>query len=77
MYIMVSSILVSQSTIVYTRYFQASDDFTKAMISCWKVIQLAMTFIRKETYDRARKRRSDIARITVVLLRTLVLVLEN
>jgi len=76
MSLMVSFLVVTRSNIAYSRYMEARQDLNLAMKACRELTQHMITFTRYELGADAKKWRSEIARRTVVLLRTAVSVLE-
>lgn len=76
MSMMVSFLVVTRSNITYSRFMEARTDLATLTKSCRELIQHAITFTRYETSDRAKQWRADLARRTIVLLKTVVSVLE-
>eukprot|EP00591_Stephanopyxis_turris_P004141 CAMPEP_0195515262 /NCGR_PEP_ID=MMETSP0794_2-20130614/6390_1 /TAXON_ID=515487 /ORGANISM="Stephanopyxis turris, Strain CCMP 815" /LENGTH=481 /DNA_ID=CAMNT_0040643659 /DNA_START=57 /DNA_END=1502 /DNA_ORIENTATION=- len=60
----------------YARFMEAREDLNQAMKACRELIQHTVTFTRYEESERAQQWRGEIARRTIVLLRTAVSVLE-
>eukprot|EP00563_Minutocellus_polymorphus_P013220 CAMPEP_0181066304 /NCGR_PEP_ID=MMETSP1070-20121207/25239_1 /TAXON_ID=265543 /ORGANISM="Minutocellus polymorphus, Strain NH13" /LENGTH=542 /DNA_ID=CAMNT_0023146829 /DNA_START=43 /DNA_END=1672 /DNA_ORIENTATION=- len=71
-----SFLVVTRSNIAYARYWEARTELSRAMKSCRELVQHAITFSRYDTSPGAQHWRSDVARRTIVLLRTVVSVLE-
>lgn len=71
-----SFLVVTRSNIAYARYWEARTELSRAMKSCRELVQHAITFSRFDASPSAQKWRSDVARRTIVLLRTVVSVLE-
>lgn len=71
-----SFLVVTRSNIAYARYWEARTELSRAMKSCRELVQHAITFSRFDTSPSAQQWRSDVARRTIVMLRTVVSVLE-
>jgi putative membrane protein len=71
-----SFLVVTRSNIAYARYWEARTELSRAMKSCRELVQHAITFSRFDASPGAQQWRSDVARRTIVLLRTVVSVLE-
>jgi hypothetical protein len=76
MSMMVSFLVVTRTNISYSRFMEAREHLNVAMRNCRELIQHAVTFTRYDTSDSAKLWRSEVARRTIVLLRTVVSVLE-
>jgi len=76
MSMMVSFLVVTRSSIVYSRFMEAREYLNEAMKACREFSQHAITFTRYETTPRAKLWRAEVLRRTLVLLRTIVSVLE-
>jgi predicted membrane chloride channel (bestrophin family) len=76
MALMVSFLVVTRSNIAYARFMEARDFLNDAMKACRELTQHMITFTRYEHKIQAVQWRQEIARRTVVLLRTVVSVLE-
>jgi predicted membrane chloride channel (bestrophin family) len=76
MALMVSFLIVTRSNIAYARFMEARDFLNDAMKACRELTQHMITFTRYELKTPAMQWRQEIARRTVVLLRTVVSVLE-
>jgi len=76
MALMVSFLVVTRSNIAYSRFMEARELLNQAMKACRELTQHMITFTRYEHKPRAKQWRAEIARRTVVLLRTVVSVLE-
>jgi len=73
---MVSFLVVTRTSIAYTRFTEARDFLDKAMFSTRELIQHIICFTRYDDSGGAKKWRAEIARRSIVLLRTLVCILE-
>jgi len=76
MSMLVSFLIVTRSTIAYTRLMEANTKLINCMRCCRELVQHAVAFTRHESDIAARKWRSQLARRTIVLLQTSVAVLE-
>ena len=76
MSLMVSFLVVTRSSIAYSRFLESRDYLDAAMVSCRELIQHVICFTRYDESPGAKKWRSEIARRSIVLLRTLVCILE-
>eukprot|EP00549_Striatella_unipunctata_P003470 CAMPEP_0118719836 /NCGR_PEP_ID=MMETSP0800-20121206/29744_1 /TAXON_ID=210618 ORGANISM="Striatella unipunctata, Strain CCMP2910" /NCGR_SAMPLE_ID=MMETSP0800 /ASSEMBLY_ACC=CAM_ASM_000638 /LENGTH=98 /DNA_ID=CAMNT_0006627345 /DNA_START=287 /DNA_END=580 /DNA_ORIENTATION=- len=76
MSVLVSFLVVTRSNIAYSRFMQARSELNSAMEACRELVQHAVTFSRYESSAQATQWRAEVARRTVVLLRTSVTVLE-
>jgi len=76
MSMIVSFLIVTRSNITYSRFMEARTNLSTIMRSCRELMQYAVTFTRYDTSERAKKWRYDLARKTIVLLRSTVSVLE-
>jgi hypothetical protein len=76
MSMMVSFLVVTRTNIAYSRFMEAREHLNVAMRNCRELIQHAVTFTRYDTSRNAKLWRAEIARRTIVLLRTVVSVLE-
>eukprot|EP00549_Striatella_unipunctata_P015225 CAMPEP_0118679270 /NCGR_PEP_ID=MMETSP0800-20121206/3696_1 /TAXON_ID=210618 ORGANISM="Striatella unipunctata, Strain CCMP2910" /NCGR_SAMPLE_ID=MMETSP0800 /ASSEMBLY_ACC=CAM_ASM_000638 /LENGTH=399 /DNA_ID=CAMNT_0006575249 /DNA_START=1379 /DNA_END=2579 /DNA_ORIENTATION=+ len=74
--VLVSFLVVTRSNIAYSRFMQARSELNSAMEACRELVQHAVTFSRYESSAQATQWRAEVARRTVVLLRTSVTVLE-
>lgn len=72
----VAFLIVTRSNITYRRFMESRGHVSNALRSCRELIQFAVTFTRYSTSQRARKWRFDLARKTIVLLRSVVTSLE-
>ena len=76
MSVMVSFLVVTRITIAYNRFIEARNFLDKAMISCREFIQHSICFTRYDLSTGAQDWRAELARRSIVLLRTLVCILE-
>lgn len=76
MSVMVSFLVVTRITIAYNRFIEARNFLDKAMISCREFIQHSICFTRYDHSKGAQDWRAELARRSIVLLRTLVCILE-
>jgi predicted membrane chloride channel (bestrophin family) len=76
MSMIVSFLVVTRSSIAYSRFMESRSHLAQVMKSCRELMQYAVTFTRYDNSDAATKWRYMVARKTIVLLRTLVCVLE-
>mmetsp|Transcript_16577 Transcript_16577/g.24865 ORF Transcript_16577/g.24865 Transcript_16577/m.24865 type:complete len:534 (+) Transcript_16577:222-1823(+) len=76
MSMIVSFLIVTRSSITYSRLMEARAGMTSVMRSCRELIQFAITFTRYDSSPGAQKWRSDMARKTISLLTCVVAVLQ-
>jgi predicted membrane chloride channel (bestrophin family) len=76
MSMIVSFLVVTRSSIAYSRFMESRSHLATVMKSCRELIQYAVTFTRYDTTETTTKWRYSLARKTIVLLRSVVSVLE-